>query len=248
MTTNLLCDFDNVWKFTTADLDGTAWTAPAYDDSAWEGSGPGLFWADTYGFPDPDIPQPVNTEMALDPTAGVPFSTYYFRTHITSTNMPGNFPLLLEDYVADGAVFYLNGAEVYRVRMPDGVIANATPATAHPCNGDATCPDDFVIPGPLSTNLVLGDNVLAVEVHTMVIAHAATFGMSLAITNPITTSPQLTLVSSNAMANLSWKGGGFTLQQAGSPIGPWTNVPGPVVISPFTTPMTNASRFFRLAQ
>ena len=105
VTTNLFCDFPTVWKFTTADLDGTAWTAPGYDDSAWEG-GPGLLWANTYGSPyPPDVPEPMNTQMPLDSNTGAPFSTYYFRTHFTSTNAPGNSPLLFEDYLADGAVF-----------------------------------------------------------------------------------------------------------------------------------------------
>jgi hypothetical protein len=247
VTTNILCDFPSVWTFTTADLDGIAWTAPAYDDSAWGGSGPGLLWANTYGFPyPPDVPEPMNTEMPLDPDTGTPFSTYYFRTQFTSTNAPGNAPLLFEDYLVDGAVFYLNGAELYRLRMPDGPIFYATAATTNLCY--ATCPDDFIINGPLATNLVPGDNVLAVEVHTITIADAATFGMSLVTTNPVTASPQLTLVSSNATAALSWNSGGFILQQAGSPLGPWTNVPGPVITSPFMTRMTNASSFYRLAK
>jgi hypothetical protein len=247
VATNTLCDFPSVWSFTTADLDGTDWTAPAYDDSAWAGSGPGLLWANTYGFPyPPGIPEPMNTQMALDPDTGAPFSTYYFRTHLTSTNPPGNFPLLFVDYLADGAVFYLNGAELYRLRMPAGPILNDTVATTNLCY--ATCPDDFIISGSLATNLVAGDNVLAVEVHTIAITDAATFGMSLVITNPFTASPPLTLVATNATAVLSWNRGGFILQQAGSPIGPWINVPGPVITSPYTTPMTNASRFFRLAK
>jgi hypothetical protein len=87
-----------------------------------------------------------------------------------------------------------------------------------------------------------------VEVHTIAVTDSVTFGMSLTITNPFTASPPLTLVSSNAAAALSWKGGGFILQQASSPIGPWTNVPGPVITSPFTTRMTNASCFYRLAK
>ena len=254
VTTNLFCDLPTVWRFTTANLDGTAWTTPAYDDSAWEGSGPGLLWANTYGSPyPPGLSVPMNTQMPLDPNTGAPFSTYYFRTHFTSTNAPGNSPLLFEDYVADGAVFYLNGAEMYRLRMPAGPILNDTWATNYPCAspgtiGYATCPDDFIITGPLTTNLVSGDNVLAVEVHTMAIADTATFGMSLAITNPFTAAPQLTLLASNATVALSWTGGGFTLQQASTPLGPWANVPGPVITSPFTTPMTNASQFYRLAK
>jgi hypothetical protein len=255
VTTNVLCDFPSVWSFTTADLDGTNWTAPAYDDSAWEGSGPGLLWVNTYGstpYP-PNPPEPMNTPIPLDPDTGAPYTTYYFRTLFTSTNPAGNVPLLFQDYVADGAVFYLNGAELYRLRMPTGQILNATLATNYPCAapgtiGYATCPDDWVISGPLATNLVPGDNVLAVEVHTAAIADTATFGMSLVVTNPFNGSPALTLGFSNATAVLSWNGGGFLVQQAQSPLGPWTNVPGPVITSPFLTRTTNASSFYRLAR
>jgi hypothetical protein len=72
--------------------------------------------------------------------------------------------------------------------------------------------------------------------------------LSLVTTNPFSASPPLTLLSSNATAALSWNGGGYILQQAKSPIGPWTNVPGPVITSPFMTRMTNASSFYRLAK
>jgi len=46
------------------------------------------------------------------------------------------------------------------------VISNSTLASAYNCSsGDATCPYVFTIAGDLITNLVSGDNVLAVEAH-----------------------------------------------------------------------------------
>jgi len=39
--TNAVFDFTNSWRYATANLDGVNWAARAYDDSAWDGAGPG---------------------------------------------------------------------------------------------------------------------------------------------------------------------------------------------------------------
>src|SRR4030095_4032969 len=61
----------------------------------------------------------------------------------------------------DGAVFYLNGQEIpnSRLRMPGGAGDFTTIASAH--IGDAS--DESIVVA--SCLLILGDNVLAVEVH-----------------------------------------------------------------------------------
>ena len=47
---------------------------------------------------------------------------YYFRTTFTlQTNLP-NFRLLANTVIDDGAVLYINGTEVLRIRMPSGPI------------------------------------------------------------------------------------------------------------------------------
>ena len=66
----------------------------------------------------------------------------------------------LNAIVDDGAVFYLNGVEVYRVNMPDGAVSYSTPAASPVATPAYT--------GPIAisaTNLVAGTNVFAVEVH-----------------------------------------------------------------------------------
>jgi hypothetical protein len=249
LTTNFVFDLTNTWTYTTANLDGVNWTATNYDDSAWDGTGPGLLWTDASGSPNPDIPAPMATQMPLDPTTGFPFTTYYFRTHFSYTNLLSGVSFLIHEFMEDGAVFYLNGAEFCRLRMPDvpTPIYNATLATNYPCSGPPTCPDDFMIRG--ITNLVVGDNVLAVEVHNWYPTSGdITFGAALSYTLPYTLQPQLNISRSNAVVTLSWSRGGFTLQQSASPAGPWTAVPGPtgpIVSSPFTT-NTSTSVFFRL--
>jgi hypothetical protein len=45
---------------------------------------------------------------------------------------------------------------------------------------------------------------------------------------------------------LSWSGSGFTLQQAGTPAGAWTNTPGPVITSPYTPTIQGPALFYRL--
>jgi hypothetical protein len=86
--------------------------------------------------------------------------TYYFRKSFVFSGNPQYSTLTINPIVADGAVFYLNGVEVYRQNMPGGTINYLTPAvsnvTAIGFNGPITIP---------ATNLVLGANMLAVEVH-----------------------------------------------------------------------------------
>jgi hypothetical protein len=247
VTTDSLYDLTNTWDYTTNDLDGVNWTATNYDDSAWTGSGPALLWTDAGG-PNPDIPF-LDTEMPLNPNTGFPYVTYYFRTHFSYSNSLSGVSLLFTNYVDDGAVFYLNGAEIYRLRMPaaPAVIDNSTLATNYPCDGAATCPDPFTLSGDCVTNLVVGDNVLAVEVHLdNPLAEAITFGSSLISTVPIANPPQLGILVSNQAITLNWSRGGFILQQANNLAGPWTNVPGPVVSSPFIWTNVESSEFFRL--
>ena len=251
VVTNVLFELTNNWKYTTANLDTTNWPARAYEDAAWEGAGGGLLWADFRGA-NGEIPVPLTTQMPEDFNSGFPFVTYYFRTHF---NFPGQLfgtELQFEGYVDDGAVFYLNGTEIHRLRMPTAPAAvnNATVATGFPCSGDATCPDTFSLSGPLvTTNLLVGDNVFAVEVLNYNPGSPdVTFGLSALATSPFTLSPQLNITNSNATVTLSWTRGGFTLQHANEPAGPWTDVPGPVISSPFTTNHTGVARFFRLRQ
>src|SRR5207237_9841402 len=87
-------------------------------------------------------------------------STYYLRKSFAFNGRPSEVQLKLNPLVADGAIFYLNGLEVYRQNLPDGPIAYSTPALA------AVATPTFTGPVPISSgNLVNGTNVLGVEVH-----------------------------------------------------------------------------------
>lgn len=244
----------NTWTYSTANLDGVNWTTGVYDDSGWDGSGPGLLWVDARATQNPDNIPFLDTQMPSNPNnpsgPAYPFVTYYFRTHFTFTNSLSGVSLLFDARVDDGAVFHLNGNEIYRVGMAayPTTIYNSTLAASYYCSGgNATCPIDFTISGSLTTNLVVGDNVMAVEVHNYTVASPdITFGTALAFTEPYTLPPLLGISAANGATTVSWTRGGFTLQQATALSGPWSDVPGPIFSSPFTVTNSNASLFFRL--
>jgi hypothetical protein len=244
VTQQLLFDFTNTWTYASTNLDGVNWTATNYDDSGWDGSGPGLLWVDYRGASVANL----NTEMTYDPD-GNPFTTYYFRTHFTFTNSPAGVALQMQGYIDDGAVFYLNGTEIYRLRMASGTVVNSTYATNFPCSGDATCIDYMSASGSVITNsLIKGTNVLAVEVHNLSASSPdVTFGLAVSANVPYSMKPTLIVAGTNKTIVLNWAQGGYTLQQANKLTGPWTNVPGPVISSPFAvTNSTTTNWFFRL--
>jgi hypothetical protein len=252
VTSTQLFGLTQTWVYTTNNLDSTGWKTPGYSDLSWLGSGPGLLYVED----NPEV-NPKNT--ALPPGFGraIP-RTYYFRTHFAFSGSVSGAALTFSNYVDDGAVFYLNGAEIYRLRMPaaPAAISYSTAATGVPCagtlqSGDAlsTCPDVFTVSGNLLTNLVEGDNVLAVEVHNYTSGNDLVFGSALMAVRPVVAAPRLTLWWENGWGTLFWNGQGFTLQQssnlAAEPA--WTDCPGPVTQSPVC--LSNAPAcFYRLRQ
>jgi len=155
-------------------------------------------------------------------------------------------------WFGEGAVFYLNGVEIQRVRMAPGptpiTYTSVTyPAGVFPCGGDATCPDLFTVSGLLMNNLVAGDNVLAAEVHQYNNASFdIVFGSALFYALPGATRPVLRMIREGGTMTLYWNGSGFTLQEAADAAGPWTDVPGPVTISTYAFQVPDGVNFFRL--
>jgi autotransporter-associated beta strand protein len=103
----------------------------------------------------PVLPTLGQTQLPVGPT------TYYYRTAFNQTADLSRTTLALDTLLDDGAVVYLNGSEVYRQNMPTGTVNFTTHASA-----EVTSPA-YVYRTALSTgHLVLGTNVVAVEVHT----------------------------------------------------------------------------------
>jgi hypothetical protein len=155
------------WRYNTnAAFNDTSWTAPAFNDAAWL-SGPALLYNESAA-----LPAPKSTQLALGRT------TYYFRTRFNHVGGPAGASLKISTILDDGAVFYLNGQEIFRQGMLDGAVNYST--FASPGVGDAVLTGPFIVPGGA---LLGGDNVLAVEVHQSSAASSdVVFGMTLETT------------------------------------------------------------------
>ncbi len=176
--TNVLVSITNTWKYHALGQNlGTGWRAPGYDDSAWP-AGPALFYNTTSV-----LPAPKHTELPLVDSGGTRIITWYFRAPFVWNGPSGNAELVFNSIVDDGAVYYLNGAEVHRQNMPAGTIQYSTLASA----GVATP----AYSGPFAvnvSNLLNGANLLAVEVHqftTNPIAADMAFGVQVATLGPL---------------------------------------------------------------
>lgn len=234
------------WKYTTNNLDATpAWKTLAYNDSAWLGEGPGLL----YVLENSAQVSPRNTQMP--PTSGTSIPrTYYFRTRFNYSGPTAGVSLLFSNFVDDGAVFYVNSTEVKRLRVPTAPtpITYATAANGQPCGvsgGDATitCSDVFTIG---ASNLLQGENIIAVEVHNLGNGSDLVFGSALHALSAAVVAPQLNIWTENDLSTLFWNGQGFLLQgsQGLESSNNWLDVPGSPQ-SPVS--MTNsASTFYRL--
>jgi hypothetical protein len=97
---------------------------------------------------------PDGTKLDVIPT------TAYFRTTFQVPSDVQPLQPWLDTLVDDGAVVYVNGTEVLRLRMPSGAIDASTLASS-------AVPEATLSPGHLvdPSTLVSGKNVLAVEVH-----------------------------------------------------------------------------------
>ncbi len=166
-TNRALLGLDAAWRYEQSGTDlGTAWRAPTYNDTAWP-SGPGLLADETCGC----LAEPIRTPLSTNTTK----TTFYFRTHFNFTGNVAQAQLSLRHIIDDGAIVYLNGVEAWRIGMAAGDMTFDTLANRGVDN--ATLEGPFSIP---ATNLVLGDNVLAVEVHqTAASSSDVVFGLGL---------------------------------------------------------------------
>ncbi len=237
------------WSYTTNNQNGVNWQAPGFDESLMLGQGPALLYIET----NPAV-APRNTPLPA--AGGLPFPTYYFRTHFNfDTNLAG-FSLVFTNYIDDGAVFYLNGTEIQRVRMAPAptpvVYTDFATDCPHPVDCDAVtnAPDIFRISGDLLTNLIAGvENILAVEVHQRAASGSdIVFGSSLGLVRALASETDLDINLSGNIATISWDGLGFTLQQASTVMGTnvWSDVAGLVKTSPYSVTNPPATTFYRL--
>ena len=142
-----------VWKYLDQGSNqGTAWRAPAFDDRTWP-AGPAQL-----GYGDGGEA----TVIGYGPNASAKYITTYFRRSFSVSDPAAYKGLTLNLLRDDGAVVYLNGAEVFRSNMPAGAVSYTTLAVAAVGGAD----ESTFYPASISPSLlVAGNNVLAVEVH-----------------------------------------------------------------------------------
>jgi subtilisin-like proprotein convertase family protein len=143
----------SVWKYFDQGVDlGVAWRSPGFDDSAWT-NGPAQL-----GYGDNDEA----TVVSFGPSITNRYTTTYFRRAFVLTDAGSFTNLVLRLLRDDGAIVYLNGQEIFRSNLPEGVVSFSTLALAA-VNGTAERAffTNTVNPGLL----VSGTNVVAVEVH-----------------------------------------------------------------------------------
>lgn len=180
--TNIILSITNTWRYHSLGLDlGSSWRTTNYDDSAWP-AGRALFYSTTSV-----LPAAKNTELPLMDGGGTRIITWYFRTPFEFAGETSGAELTLRPIVDDGAIYYLNGVEIHRQNLPAGDIGYATFAD----HGVATpaYSGPFTVP---VTNLLIGTNLLAVEVHqftTNPIAADMAFGLEVSTYSQI--SPPL---------------------------------------------------------
>lgn len=161
-----LSPFGAEWRWTYEETaPDPGWTLPTFDASAWN-VGTGQF-----GFGD----TPKSTIISADPPPR-PLTSYYRR--VVSVNDPTAYESLRIDLIRNsGAVVYVNGVEVVRSNMPDGLITHDSFAAGPVPAAERHVPVTYQVP---AHHFVAGDNVVAVELH-LNSRNQATAGFDLAL-------------------------------------------------------------------
>jgi hypothetical protein len=226
------------WRYLDAGTNpGAAWNLRAYDDNAWFEGRARL----GYGTDGELTPLLFGSDAASKPI------TCYFRHAFLVEDAAVLGPLRLQMQRDDGAIVYLNGAEVFRSNMPTGAVTPATLASSAIGGVDETHWIRAALP---ATTLVAGTNVIAVEVHQ---AAATSSDLGLDVELSALLQPRLTIARNGSVYVLRWPvaAPGFRLQYADSLTSPvnWRPYPlTPSVNGPWyqiqTVPV--GSRFYRL--
>lgn len=141
------------WKFLdNGSNQGSAWTAPSFNDASWTAGNAEL------GYGDGDE----STVVSYGSSSSNKHITTYFRKTFNVSNPSQFHSLNLEVVRDDGAVVYINGIEVWRDNMPSGVISSNTTASSAIALGSESSWNQTTIS---STYLVAGNNTIAVEIH-----------------------------------------------------------------------------------
>lgn len=148
----IIAPSNTVWRYRDNGLAPEAgWNGTNFNAAAWA-AGEAMLG---YGFPK------VKTTVGFGVSTNKYPATYFRQTFVSpvSTNDTHGSGIL-KLWVDDGAIIYLNGQEILRVRMPAGTVNEKTWAAALASSNGGW--ESFEVP---VTALLRGTNVLAAEVH-----------------------------------------------------------------------------------
>ncbi len=165
----------STWKYWDQGTNpGAGWQAAGFDDAAWPVGAAPLGYGDTH----------LVTTVGYGADPNAKYTTTWFRVtfDVPSVELASLTLSLLRD---DGAVVYLNGAEVARDNLPEGELTDATLASASVGSADETAFFDFDL---AVEALAPGTNTLAVELH-QASGTSSDLGFDLALTGQIVVTP-----------------------------------------------------------
>ncbi len=139
----------STWSYWTGATVDAGWTSPSYDDSLWPTGPAPLGYGDLQ-----------TTQIPYGDDATNKWPTAWFRTRFDATSVDGYATVSVGVMRDDGVAVYLNGVEVVRDGLPEGVLLPETLASAIAVS--ETSFYTFTI-DPFA--LVEGENVVSAEVH-----------------------------------------------------------------------------------
>ena len=227
------------WKFLDRGIDqGTAWRAPAFNDSGWSNGCAQL------GYGDGDECKGIG----FGPSSSAKYPTTYFRKSIAIADPTRFVNLSMRLLRDDGAVVFINGVDVFRspsLPQPPTAIVYTTLATNQSiANAPA---DNTVDVATLSrTTLVPGANVIAVEVHQHR-GDSSDLSFDLEINGNLAAQPaRLNVARFGGELVLYWGDATYRLE-ASDTLGDsanWAVVNG--AASPLAITLSDARKFYRL--
>lgn len=226
-------DDTTTWRYDRSGSDlGTAWQLLSFDDSAWP-EGTALI-ADE----GTTTVEPIRTRINRFNDQGAYVRTFYFRKKFNFGTVSPEVKLKLRHVVDDGAVFYLNGQEIHRFGIAEGVVVDyLTDAAGH----ENIYEGPYDIPPEL---LVEGENIIACEVHQSGGSSSdMVFGAELIATVPVIRT-RMSITRDGANVSIAWAPTGGTLESAPTPAGPWEVVLN--ATNPLSVSAAAAPRFYRL--
>jgi hypothetical protein len=232
-----LIPFGSSWRYLDNGSDqGTAWRAPAFDDTGWSNGLAQLGYGDS--------PRDEATFLRRTNAAGTTNITFHFRKPLEVMDADQFVSLRMRLLRDDAGVVYLNGNEVYRSsNLP------AFPTAINYLTRATSTGENSIDTATLNaTNLVSGTNLVAIEIHQESITSSdVSFDFELSGNLPAG-RPRLNLAQFGEEIVLYWSNPNYLLEASDS-LGPdanWGQVmgaPSPVSVTPAAT-----RRFYRLRQ